>query len=567
MESEKMCELLSSGAIQATFNGSGKPTGQIGTLTVKNTSTSPHSFTIPRGLLIVPANTASQTMLNGTAIPVRLDPGEERTVPLDDGYCNDYTKPPQAGTVPGTTIRFTDESDPEQAIISTVERNLSKGAYNARRLMQGDKARQTLIQWTLWRRANPDTFDKERAKKIIFTQLAGRKRAPPAEEVEKGVDLLFDDIDLTVKETPEAAVPPTATGGEGPCACRGQVTSAFEGSDPDVKISEHYRSEEDRETIRSQIVGGLAEGGASVTPATVCAFSHNGAAVGAYGDARAAYLFLDRPGSFYGAEYLNRTERLEAAARGTTTADITVTHDDREGCRYETIVGDAARGITGAAAMAFDPLEGTEEGYRFFENLYEMSKELIEQEWVTAILDAIRDATTNYEIEVGSTSSIRVQVGSASSVANATVNARMRREGSELLTPEEDLVSIQDAYATASACVPGDRLSIRFDGETTADIYADDGGKGIVGQESMIGYVWYWACKTIRGDEESVEAKWGHDWSFATVDEGAHTDPFDCGAIRHSLESALRQWVEMLAQDLGAYASVVEGMHPRNTEE
>jgi hypothetical protein len=171
----------------------------------------------------------------------------------------------------------------------------------------------------------------------------------------------------------------------------------------------------------------------------------------------------------------------------------------------------------------------------------------------------------------------------------------MRREGSELLTPEEDLVSIQDAYATASACVPGDRLSIRFDGETAADIYADDGGKGIVGQESMIGYVWYWACKTIRGDEESVEAKWGHDWSFATVDEGhveavirqreynsqhrmqaildatvgdaAHTDPFDCGAIRHSLESALRQWVEMLAQDLGAYASVVEGMHPRNTEE
>ncbi len=596
MEQKKMCELLKSGTIQATFNGSGKPTGQIGTLTVKNTSTSPQSFTIPRGMIVRPANNGTQTMLNGTPIPVRLDPGEERTVPIDDGYCNDdYAKPPPSGAVPGTTIGFTDESDPEQGIISTVERNIQTGTYNARRLMKEDKARQTLIQWTLWRRANPETFDKERAKKIIFAQLSGRKRAPPAEEVERGVDLLFDDIDLTVKETPGAATPPVAGAGDGPCACRGTVTPAAEQSDPDVKISEHYRSEDDRTQIRADIVQGLAEGSARVTPATVCAFSQSGAAVGAYGDARAAYLFIERPGSFYGAEYLNRTERLTASARGSNTIDITVTHEDREGCRYETIVGAAAIGIVGSAAMAYDPLADTEGGFRLFEGLYEMSKEAIKQEWITAILDSIKDATTKYEIEVGSQTSMRVEVGSSSNRTNTAVTARMRRDGSELLTPREDLVSIQDAYATASECTLGDHLTIRFDGETSADIYADDGGKGIVGQESMIGYVWYWACKTIKGDEETVEAKWGHDWAFATVDEGhvetavelreyntqhrmqaildatvgtaAHADPFDCGAIRPALESSLRQWVEMLARDLGAYASVVEDMRPRGEAE
>lgn len=596
MEQKKMYELLKSGTIQATFNGTGKPTGQIGALTVKNTTTSPQTFTVPRGMVIRPASADTQTMLNGTPIPVRLGPKEERVVPIDDGYCNDdYTKPPPSGALAGSTIGFTDESDPEQGIISTVERNIQKGAYNAKRLMKEDKARQTLIQWTLWRRANPETFNKEQAKKIIFTQLSGRKRAPPAEEVERGVALLFDDIDLTVKETPGAGAPPVAGAKDRPCACRGTVTPDAEQSEPDVKISEHYRSEDDRARIRADIVEGLSEGGTQVTPSTVCAFSQSGAAVGAYGDARAAYLFIERPGSFYGAHYLNRTERLRASARGSNTIDITVTHEDHEGCRYETIVGAAAVGIVGAAAMAYDPLEGTEGGFRFFEGLYEQSKEAIKQEWITSILDSIKDATTKYEIEVGSQASIRVEVGSSSNRANNTVSARMRRDGSELLTPREDLVSIQDAYATASECTLGDHLTIRFDGETVADIYADDGGKGIVGQESMIGYVWYWACKTIKDGEETVEAKWGHDWAFATVDEGhveatielreyntqqrmqaildatvgnaAHTDPFDCSAIRPALESSLRQWVEMLARDLGAYASVVEDMRPHGGEE
>ena len=596
-DNQGMCGLLARKEIAVTFTGSGRPTGAIGTLSVENKTENELTFAIPRGFAIVTPGSGSQNMVQGTAIPVTLGPGERREIPLDDGFCNDdYSTPPPTGPQEGATFLAGKETEAERDLIDTVERNLEEGSYHATRLMKKDKARQTLIQWTLWRRARPETFDKDRARKIIFAQLSGRKRPPPASAVEEGVDMLFEDVDLTMKETPSAAAPPAgaAAGPAGPCACTGSVTPAENHSEPDIKVSEHYRDEEDRARIREAITSALARGeSAAVTPATAAAFSRSGAAVGCYGDARAAYLFLERPGSFYEAHHLDRTERLTVGAEGETTATVAVEHAEREGCAYESVVGAAAIAILGASASAYDPLEGTEGGFRLFEHLYDISKEAVKQEWITSIFDAIKDATTNYDVSVGCESRIRAQVGPNSNTAVTAVRARMKREGSDLLTPRTELADVDAAHATASACMRGDRLSLRFEGETAADIAADDGGRGVVGQESLIGYVWYWACKTIEGGEEKVDARWGHDWAFATVDEervdavaalresntahridglldatvgtAAHEDPFDCGAIRTALEEALYRWITALGEDIGAYASVADELSRRHT--
>ncbi|MBN1786305.1 MAG: hypothetical protein JW825_04890, partial [Candidatus Methanofastidiosa archaeon] len=572
MERKNMIELIKDGSIECQFKGNGNPTGDIGEIVLTNKTDKDIEALIPRGILLVPKDKKFQSMTTGRDIVVPLRGGETRSEEIEDGFCNDeYTKPPPNASTEGGTTFMPDPTGRVTHIVDNVERNLENGRYNATRLMKKEKARQTLIQWTLWRTANPRAFDKDTAKRIIVGQYKDKEQRPKDEAIDQGVDMLFDDIELTIKETPSTTpVTPAATSSRRPCDCQGSNDPGQHASPPDVKISEHYLNESDRTEIRRTIERDILESSARVTPATVCAFSNEGAAVGGYGDARAAYLFIRRLGSYYGSKYLNRTERLRAEANGYNTDTITVRHREEEGCEYEKVVGAAAIAILGSGAIIYDPLQGTEGGFRVLENLYEAASEFIEQEWITKVFDAIRDATTKYYVNIRSNANIDVSVGRNRGHARVNVNALLDRDGSELNSPPEDMAGHDSSFAIVSDCVKGDSLSLRLDGDTALQIEANDGGLGIVGQESLIGYVWYWACKTTRDGEETVDARWGHDWRFtvfsedmadarislretltqntisgimdATIGAAAHEDPFDCGGIRSGMEEALKRW-------------------------
>jgi hypothetical protein len=585
MEERTLATLHKEGKVTFSFKGTGDPSGRIGTLTLRNDSDEDLTVVIPAGTMITPTDTNVQRMMIGTGTTVPLRRGEERDVPIDDGFCaDDYTKPPPRDTAITSSNGTVREPTQLVKIIDTVERNLARGAYKATKLMNAKKARETLVQWTIWRHINPVTFNKDTAKRIISRQFEARGSAPKEEAVDAGIDMLFEDIALTVKETPSVEAAPAPPPSRPPCACRGNVRADERASDPDVKISRHYKDAEERAQLSRDIIDQLRSGHAGITPATVTAYSQGGAAVGTYGDARAAYLFIDRPGSFWNSEWLGETEELSCDANGNTTVDITVTHEDREGCSYETIVGAAALTVVGGTAVAYDPLAGTEGGYRVFEILYEVGSEGIQQEWVAQAFDAIKEATTNYNINVESEATITTRLGSQRSECSVEVEAALEREGSTMLSDPDDLFSHEISHSLLSECTRDDHLRITFDGECSARISADDGGLGVTGQETMIAYVWYWACKTITEDEETITLRWGHDWRFTVVKEelhegeitsretfssniidqvmeqtvgwAAHNDPFDCQGIKAALEDALKQWVGHLSRELGIYTAV-----------
>ncbi|RZN48286.1 hypothetical protein EF808_03415 [archaeon] len=592
MEERTLASLHDEGKVTFSFKGTGEPSGNIGTITIRNESDEDLTVVIPAGTMISPADTSVQRMMVGTGTTVPLRRKEQRDVPIDDGFCaDDYTKPPPRDVNITSENGSIQDPTPLAKMIDTVERNLGRGAYKATKLMNAKKARETLIQWSIWRHINPATFNKGTAKRIITRQFEARGSAPKDEAVDAGIDMLFEDIALTVKEMPSVGAAPAPAPSRPPCACRGNVRTDERSSDPDVKISRHYKDAEERAQLRRDMVDQLSKGHADITPATVAAYSQGGAAVGTYGDARAAYLFIDRPGSFWNSEWLGETEELNCDANGNTTVDITVTHEDREGCRYETVVGAAALTVVGGTAVAYDPLASTEEGYRAFEILYEVSSEAIQQEWIAQAFDAIKEATTNYNINVESEASITTQLGGQRSECSVDVEAVLEREGSTMVSDPGDLYRHDLSHSLLSDCTRGDHLRITFDGECSARVSADDGGLGVTGQESMIAYVWYWACKTITEDEETITLRWGHDWRFTVVKEdlregeissretfssniidqimeqtvgwAAHNDPFDCQGIRGALEDALKQWIGRLSSELGIYSSVADDMNER----
>lgn len=592
MEERTLASLHKEGKVTFSFKGTGEPSGNIGTIAIRNESDEDLTVVIPAGTLISPADTSVQRMMIGTGTTVPLRRDEQRDVPIDDGFCaDDYTKPPPRDVDITSLNGSIQDPTPLAKMIDTVERNLGRGAYKATKLMNAKKARETLIQWSIWRHINPATFNKDTAKRIITRQFEARGSAPKDEAVDAGIDMLFEDIALTVKETPSVGAAPAPAPSRPPCACRGNVRTDERSSDPDVKISRHYKDADERARLRRDMIDQLGEGHAGITPATVAAYSQGGAAVGTYGDARAAYLFLDRPGSFWNSEWLGETEELNCDANGNTTVDITVTHEDREGCRYETVVGAAALTVVGGTAVAYDPLAGTEEGYRTFEILYEVGSEAIQQEWIAQAFDAIKEATTNYNINVESEASITTQLGSQRSECSVDVEAVLEREGSTMVSDPDDLYRHDLSHSLLSDCTRGDHLRITFDGECSAHVSADDGGLGVTGQESMIAYVWYWACKTITEDEETITLRWGHDWRFTVVKEdlregeissretfssniidqimeqtvgwAAHNDPFDCQGIKGALEDALKQWIGRLSSELGIYSAVADDMNER----
>ncbi|MHC1604428.1 MAG: hypothetical protein ACXQTP_00450 [Candidatus Methanofastidiosia archaeon] len=590
----KITDLIKEKKITYSFKSKGVPTGHIGDLSLTNESDEDLEVEIPGGTVFVPSCSSIQTMMTGRPYVVPLRRRETEEVSIDDGYCaDDYTKPPPpmpTETTPFTEIKIRGPH-PNADIIDTVEKKLDEGALQATKLMKKEKAKQTLVQWVLWTLANSATFTKETAKKIIMGQFKERGKEPKEETVDEGIEMLFSDIALTVKETPStSSIPfPPPPSSKPPCECMGNIKPAHHHSEPDIKISEHYKTQSNRDRIKQNIINDLRESSARVTPGSVVCYCQKGAAVGGYGDARAAYLFLERPGSFWGSEWLGRTELLKSEANGTTTVDITIRHKDIEGCSYEMIIAAAALTIIGGNAVIYDPLAGTEGGFRAFEILYDVASEFIEQDWITEVFDKIKEATTEYYVDIQNNATITSSIDGTTGESKIELHALLDREGGTMNSSPEDLYDAAHSYSLISNCTRGDHLQIQFEGSTNIQVEANDGGLGIIGQESLVAYVWYWACKTITKDEETIATDWGHDWSFtavesteseknlldgsisvrenltngiigdilnATVGAKAHEDPFNCNKICSGLESALKEWIKRLDDKLGLYKGV-----------
>jgi hypothetical protein len=89
---------IESGEIKADFKGTGKVSGHVLTIHLKNLTS--ESITVDIGPLYVPSKGKFQPYIIPETTPVTIPPDGEVSVPLD-GICTDHTKPPVSSGKPG----------------------------------------------------------------------------------------------------------------------------------------------------------------------------------------------------------------------------------------------------------------------------------------------------------------------------------------------------------------------------------------------------------------------------------------------------------------------------------
>ena len=207
------------GELAMHIRGLGKASGHSLDLEISNVSDHMIVWDVPIGLVLQPGNPGVQRMMTGQESHTEVPPHSNVTVPVI-GFCLDPDRDPppaggrgplgiltnslQSGT-PQLDMPWGIDPAPEWAGLAEVIRagnELSeKGDY--REIFPHEKHRETVIQRALWyerTRGTPNEMGRERLQRDLQEQFKEAGKNPPPEEVKKGGDSIWNDVDLTLKK-------------------------------------------------------------------------------------------------------------------------------------------------------------------------------------------------------------------------------------------------------------------------------------------------------------------------------------------------------------------------------
>jgi hypothetical protein len=224
--------LLSNKDLNLAIAGTGETIGHIADFKIQNQTDQPVSFVIP-AMVLESSSGKNQHYACPKEQKVKLGPKQSKTVPID-GVCLDRSKPPAGKGVTGDLVINDAAPNGTQMAGSHVPLKdankmlrIAKSKYDAAEKLQKDgelkempyhdkqMQKDIMVQWSIW--SDPEISEitgappatKDDLKKVVYKQVEEKGPMTPKtkKKVDKGIDTIFEKVELTSAKAKELEAP------------------------------------------------------------------------------------------------------------------------------------------------------------------------------------------------------------------------------------------------------------------------------------------------------------------------------------------------------------------------
>ena len=237
--------LVSGGQLAVNLTGTGETIGHVADAKIDNLTDQAINCSIP-AVVLESKSGKNQDYVVPHSENVALGPHESKTVPMD-GVCVNRHKPPvgkgvgndlaindPSGNVPRDEHSHLKRDDSDKLL------RIAKSKYDAADKLEDDgqlkdipykdkkKRKEIVEQWSTWTDPRISEIEggppatKDDLKKVVYKQVPPETTTDEKKKIDKGIDTIFDKIELTTKkakdlekpaENEEAESPPVGGGG------------------------------------------------------------------------------------------------------------------------------------------------------------------------------------------------------------------------------------------------------------------------------------------------------------------------------------------------------------------
>lgn len=236
--------LVSGGQLAVNIIGTGETIGEVADVRIDNLSDQSVSFSIPP-VVLESRSGKNQDYVVPQSENVALKPNESKTFPMR-GVCVNRHNPPVGKGIGGDLAMNDPTGDIPRDEHSHLKRDdsdkllrIAKSKYDAADKLEDDgklkdmpykdkeKRKEIVEQWSTWTDPRISEIEggppatKDDLKKVVYKQIPHEMTTDEKKKVDKGIDTIFDKIELTTKkakdleqpaETEEAETPQTGGG-------------------------------------------------------------------------------------------------------------------------------------------------------------------------------------------------------------------------------------------------------------------------------------------------------------------------------------------------------------------
>ncbi len=231
-QEKTISSLLSNKSVNLAIAGTGNTIGDIAHLKVQNLTDQPISCVIPP-MILESTSGKNQHYACPKGQTVAIKPHDTATVPID-GVCINRHKPPVGKDVTGDLVINTGDptapQNPDSHLPAKDANNLlriARSKYDAADKLQKDgelkdlpyhdkqKQKDVVVQWSTW--TDPDISEivggppatKDDLKKVVYKQVeeSGPMTPGTKKKVDKGIDTIFEKVELTSKKAKDLEEP------------------------------------------------------------------------------------------------------------------------------------------------------------------------------------------------------------------------------------------------------------------------------------------------------------------------------------------------------------------------
>jgi hypothetical protein len=238
-QEKTISSLLSNKSVNLEVAGTGQTIGHIADFKIQNQTDQPVSFVIP-AMVLESSSGKNQHYACPKEQKVTLGPKQSKTVPID-GVCLDRSKPPAGKGVTGDLVINEAAPNGTQMAGSHVPLKdankmlrIAKSKYDAAEKLQKDgelkempyhdkqEQKDIVVQWSIW--SDPEISKitgappatKDDLKKVVYKQIEEKGEPSPKtkKKIDKGIDTIFEKIELTNEKAKDLEKPDPFTGVE-----------------------------------------------------------------------------------------------------------------------------------------------------------------------------------------------------------------------------------------------------------------------------------------------------------------------------------------------------------------